>query len=54
MGADVNAEDSEGKTPLHEAILYGDHQMVECLLMNGANVHFKTRYVVLLVTSDLH
>ncbi|KAJ8714180.1 hypothetical protein PYW08_007800 [Mythimna loreyi] len=43
MGADVNAEDSEGKTPLHEAILHGDIEMVECLLMNGANVHFKTR-----------
>lgn len=43
MGADVNAEDSEGKTPLHEAILTGNHQMVECLLVNGANVHFKTR-----------
>ncbi|KAH9643040.1 hypothetical protein HF086_013601 [Spodoptera exigua] len=32
-----------GKTPLHEAILTGNHEMVECLLMNGANVHFKTR-----------
>lgn len=42
MGADVNALDTEGKTPLHEAILQGNAQIVEFLLKNGANVHIKT------------
>lgn len=43
MGADVNAENSEGKTVLHEAILKGSVPVIEYLLKNGANVHLKTR-----------
>ncbi|XP_039758038.1 L-asparaginase 1 [Pararge aegeria] len=43
MGADVNAENSEGKTVLHEAILKGNVPIIEYLLKNGANVHLKTR-----------
>lgn len=43
MGADVNAQNTEGKTPLHEAIYKGNYAIVEYLLRNGANVHLKTR-----------
>ncbi|CAK1550419.1 unnamed protein product [Leptosia nina] len=43
MGADVNAQNSEGRTVLHEAITKGNLQIIEFLLKNGANVHLKTR-----------
>ncbi|GBP17919.1 L-asparaginase [Eumeta japonica] len=43
MGADVNAQNTEGKTALHEAIYKRNKAIVECLLLNGANVHIKTR-----------
>ncbi|KAL4702757.1 hypothetical protein ACJJTC_002297, partial [Scirpophaga incertulas] len=42
MGADVNSQNSEGKTPLHEAVLGGNISIVEYMLRNGANVHLKT------------
>ncbi|XP_038206658.1 L-asparaginase 1 [Zerene cesonia] len=43
MGADVNAQNSEGRTVLHEAIIKGNLSIIEYLLKNGANVHLKTR-----------
>jgi ankyrin repeat protein len=49
MGADVNAQDSEGKTALHEAVLSGNKPIVEYMLKNGANVHVKTKLVLLFI-----
>ncbi|XP_046971528.1 L-asparaginase [Vanessa cardui] len=43
MGADVNIQNAEGRTVLHEAILKGNIPIIEYLLKNGANVHLKTR-----------
>ncbi|XP_049878141.1 L-asparaginase 1-like [Pectinophora gossypiella] len=43
MGANVNCQNWEGKTVLHEAVLRGNIRMVECLLKKGANVHLKTK-----------
>lgn len=43
MGADVNAQNSEGRTVLHEVILKGNVPIIKYLLENGANVHLKTR-----------
>jgi ankyrin repeat protein len=40
-GADVNARDGEGKTPLHFASQQGQLQAVEWLLKNGADVNAK-------------
>ena len=38
-GADVNATDEEGNTPLHEAIMYGYDDLVEILLESNAKVN---------------
>jgi ankyrin repeat protein len=40
-GADVNAKDSEGQTPLYAAIWSADANMVELLLDKGANMKIK-------------
>jgi hypothetical protein len=38
LGADVNATDYEGNTPLHNAAARGDVAMIEYLVSRGANV----------------
>ncbi|KAM3960548.1 L-asparaginase 1 [Aphomia sociella] len=43
MGADICAQNSEGRTPLYEAIQKGNKAIVEFLLKSGANVHLKTK-----------
>jgi len=43
-GADVNAKDNEGQTPLYAAIWSGDANMVELLLDKGANIEIKDSY----------
>ncbi|MFC1793592.1 ankyrin repeat domain-containing protein [Planctomycetota bacterium] len=43
-GADVNAKDNEGQTPLYAAIWSGDANMVELLLDKGANMKIKDSY----------
>ena len=39
QGADINAKDKRGMTPLHEAAYYGRRQMAEVLIAKGANVN---------------
>jgi ankyrin repeat protein len=39
QGADVNAKDNRGMTPLHKAAYYGQRQMAEVLIGKGANVN---------------
>jgi len=38
-GADVNAEDNYGGTPLHDAVLWGYRDVAELLITNGADVN---------------
>jgi uncharacterized protein len=38
LGADVNARDNDGYTPLHHAAARGDNQMIEYLVSKGADV----------------
>lgn len=38
-GADVNARDESGETPLHEAASNGYRRLAELLLNNGADIH---------------
>lgn len=40
-GADVNAKDQYGETPLHNAAEYGDTYVADLLIANGANVNSK-------------
>jgi ankyrin repeat protein len=42
-GANVNAKDKRGETPLHEATKYGRLELVELIIKNGANVNVKNR-----------
>jgi len=39
QGADVNAKDKRGMTPLHNAAYYGQRQVAEVLIAKGANVN---------------
>ena len=43
-GADVNAKDENGKTPLHRAAMHGSKEIVELLIGNGADVDVKDRF----------
>jgi cytohesin len=38
-GADVNAKDVDGTTPLHNAAVYGHNEVAELLIANGAEVN---------------
>ncbi len=42
-GADVNARDANGFTPLHHAASRGDNELIEYLLAKGADVHAVSR-----------
>jgi ankyrin repeat protein len=41
IGADVNAKNSRGQTPLHFAAFYNDTELAEMLIDNGADVNAK-------------
>jgi ankyrin repeat protein len=41
QGADVNFQDSRGKTPLHRAVRNGDYEHVTLLLNHGADINLK-------------
>ena len=38
LGADVNARDNDGYTPLHHAAARGDNEMIMYLISKGADV----------------
>ena len=46
LGADVNAHDINGFTPLHHAVKYCNEGMVTVLLKHGGNPNSKSRYSV--------
>ena len=43
-GADVNAKNDTGTTPLHTAAIFGRKEVVELLIAKGADVNAKTKY----------
>ncbi|MFC1762656.1 ankyrin repeat domain-containing protein [Planctomycetota bacterium] len=43
QGANVNAKDNDGRTPLHEAAMYGRFELAKLLVENGANVNSRDR-----------
>ena len=42
-GADINVQDNDGRTPLHEAMSYQAFGVARFLLENGANVNLKNK-----------
>ena len=40
-GADINAQDHDGYTPLHIAACNGYLEILQCLVMNGADINAK-------------
>ena len=43
-GADINARDSDGLTPLIQAAFKGHNELVELLIAEGADVNAKDKY----------
>jgi len=41
-GADLDAQDTDGDTPLHHAAIYGRKEVAKLLIANGANVNAKS------------
>ena len=52
LGADVNAKDENGNTPLIQATRGGDLEVVKCLVQNGADINFFGKSVLSLVKKD--
>jgi ankyrin repeat protein len=44
LGADVNSLADMGYTPLHQAAFYGQNEIAEMLIANGANVQTKNEF----------
>ncbi|VDO89575.1 unnamed protein product [Schistosoma mattheei] len=42
MNANIDAQDRDGKTALHNCILHGHYDLCRFLLENNANVNLKT------------
>lgn len=40
-GANVNAINTKGETPLHDAVHRGDDPIVRCLLLHGADPSYR-------------
>jgi len=42
-GADVNAKDREGDTPMHDAVRLGRYRIVKTLILHGANLRVENQ-----------